>query len=127
MKLMDAGLFERKVMQQYYEIREDGGRFLPDRYVEGECPNCGAEGARGDQCDEVWSYIRSTELKNPKSKMNPGAAIEIRDTEHFFYRLDFSKKALKNMLIKTRVWKPNVKGYDKTVVGYGTKTPGSYT
>ena len=85
---MEAGLFERKVMQQYYEIRSDGGRFLPDRYVEGECPNCGAEGARGDQCDECGVTYESHELLNPRSKMNPEARIEIRDTEHFFYRLD---------------------------------------
>ena len=68
--LMDAGLFERKVMQQYYEIRENGGRFLPDRYVEGDCPSCGESGARGDQCDECGVTYEAHELKNPKSKYN---------------------------------------------------------
>ena len=61
----ECGLFERKVMQQYYEVREDGGRFLPDRYVEGECPNCGADDARGDQCDECGVTYEANELKNP--------------------------------------------------------------
>jgi methionyl-tRNA synthetase len=86
--LMEAGLFEKKTMQQYYEVREDGGRFLPDRYVEGICPNCDSDGARGDQCDECGTTYESHELKQPRSKMNPEAMIEIRDTDHLFYRLD---------------------------------------
>jgi methionyl-tRNA synthetase len=52
LQLMSAGLFETKTMEQYYEIHQDGGgRFLPDRYVEGTCPSCSEDGARGDQCD----------------------------------------------------------------------------
>ena len=122
MKLMKAGLFERKVMQQYYEIREDGGRFLPDRYVEGECPNCGAEGARGDQCDECGVTYEAHELKNPKSKMNPGASIEIRDTEHFFYRLDFFQEVLEEHANQRQsVWKPNVKAMTKQWLDMGLR------
>ena len=122
MKLMDAGLFERKVMQQYYEIREDGGRFLPDRYVEGECPNCGAEGARGDQCDECGVTYEAHELKNPKSKMNPEASIEIRDTEHFFYRLDFFQEVLEEHAKQRQgVWKPNVKAMTKQWLDMGLR------
>ena len=122
MKLMDAGLFERKVMQQYYEVREDGGRFLPDRYVEGECPNCGAEGARGDQCDECGVTYEAHELKNPKSKMNPEASIEIRDTEHFFYRLDFFQEVLQEHANQRQgVWKPNVKAMTKQWLDMGLR------
>ncbi len=122
MKLLDAGLFERKVMQQYYEIREDGGRFLPDRYVEGECPNCGAEGARGDQCDECGVTYEAHELKNPKSKMNPEASIEIRDTEHFFYRLDFFQEVLEEHASQRQgVWKPNVKAMTKQWLDMGLR------
>ena len=121
-KLMNAGLFERKVMQQYYEIREDGGRFLPDRYVEGDCPNCGAEGARGDQCDECGVTYEAHELKNPKSKMNPEAAIEIRDTEHFFYRLDLFQDALQeHAKLRQGVWKPNVKAMTKQWLDMGLR------
>ena len=94
-KLMDAGLFETKIMEQYYELSDDGnGRFLPDRYVEGTCPACGDDGARGDQCDTCGATYESAELKNPVSKMNPSAQIEIRETEHLFYRLDLFQKAL---------------------------------
>ena len=109
-------------MQQYYEIREDGGRFLPDRYVEGECPNCGAEGARGDQCDECGVTHEAHELKNPKSKMNPEASIEIRDTEHFFYRLDLFQEVLeKHANQRQGVWKPNVKAMTKQWLDMGLR------
>ena len=122
LSLMDAGLFERKVMQQYYEIRDDGGRFLPDRYVEGECPNCGADGARGDQCDECGVTYEANELKNPRSKMNPEAKIEIRDTEHFFYRLDLFQNALEEHASQRQsVWKSNVRAMTKQWLDMGLR------
>ena len=96
--LLNAGLFERKVMQQYYEIREDGGRFLPDRYVEGDCPNCGATDARGDQCDECGVTYEATELQNPRSKMNPDAEIEIRVRYPSEYR---KLESLDNLKVNT--------------------------
>ena len=120
--LLNAGLFEKKVMQQYYEIREDGGRFLPDRYVEGDCPNCNAPGARGDQCDECGVTYEAHELQNPKSKMNPEASIEIRDTEHFFYRLDLFQEALEEHAIQRQtVWKSNVKAMTKQWLDMGLR------
>ncbi len=121
--LLDAGLFERKVMQQYYEIREDGGgRFLPDRYVEGNCPNCGEDGARGDQCDECGVTYEAYELQNPKSKMNPDAKIEIRDTEHLFYRLDLFQNALEEHAEQRQdVWKSNVRAMTKQWLDMGLR------
>ena len=120
--LLNAGLFERKVMQQYYEIREDGGRFLPDRYVEGDCPNCGATDARGDQCDECGVTYEATELQNPKSKMNPESKIEIRDTEHFFYRLDLFQELLEeHAKDRDSVWKSNVRAMTKQWLDMGLR------
>lgn len=122
-KLMGAGLFETKIMEQYYEINEDGsGRFLPDRYVEGTCPACGDDGARGDQCDTCGATYESSELKNPVSKMNPSAQIEIRDTEHLFYRLDLFQKVLeKNAESKQGVWKSNVRAMTKQWLDMGLR------
>ena len=120
--LLDAGLFEQKTMQQYYEIREDGGRFLPDRYVEGECPNCGEDGARGDQCDECGTTYESYELQNPRSKMNPEADIEIRDTEHFFYRLDRFQDVLEQHAAERNAnWKANVRAMTKQWLDMGLR------
>lgn len=120
--LLKAGLFEQKTMQQYYEIRDNGGRFLPDRYVEGECPNCGEDGARGDQCDECGTTYEAHELQNPRSKMNPGAEIEIRDTEHFFYRLDLFQGALEQHAAERNPnWKANVRAMTKQWLDMGLR------
>ena len=122
-KLLNAGLFERKTMDQYYEVLSDGsGRFLPDRYVEGTCPTCSFEGARGDQCDECGATYESIELINPKSKMNPEADIEVRDTDHFFYRLDLFQKALQlHADSRQQVWKSNVKAMTKQWLDMGLR------
>jgi len=120
--LRDAGLFEQKTMQQYYELRDDGGRFLPDRYVEGECPHCGEDGARGDQCDECGTTYEAHELTNPRSKMNPEAKIEIRDTEHFFYRLDRFQDVLEaHAKERNPIWKPNVRAMTKQWLEMGLR------
>jgi|TARA_B100000131_G_scaffold90534_1_gene87264 methionyl-tRNA synthetase len=123
LSLMEAGMFEQKTMQQYYEIRSDGGgRFLPDRYVEGECPVCGDDGARGDQCDECGATYEAHELNNPRSKMNPEADIEIRDTEHFFYRLDRFQEVLEQHANeRTPVWKANVRAMTKQWLDMGLR------
>lgn len=122
--LMDAGLFERKTTQQYYETNAQGeGRFLPDRYVEGICPSCGEDGARGDQCDACGATYESTELKNPVSKMNPEYQIEIRDTDHFFYRLDLFQQALQQHASERQsVWKPNVRAMTKQWLDMGLRS-----
>ncbi len=65
------------------------GRFLPDRYVEGECPHCGSDGARGDQCDHCGKTYDAVELKNPVSKMTGSRDLEVRTTTHFY--LDLGK------------------------------------
>ncbi len=122
LKLLKSGLFEQKTMQQYYELSDNKGRFLPDRYVEGTCPNCGADGARGDQCDECGSTYEAHELINPKSKMNPSSEIEIRDTEHFFYRLDLFQNTLeKHANQQEKIWKPNVKAMTKQWLDMGLR------
>jgi methionyl-tRNA synthetase len=121
--LYSAGLFEQRTMEQYYEVRENGtGRFLPDRYVEGNCPTCNAEGARGDQCDTCGATYEATELINPKSKMNPEANIEIRPTEHLFYRLDLFQSLLeKHAEDRWPVWKNNVRAMTKQWLDMGLR------
>ena len=121
--LYNAGFFEKRTMQQYYEVHPDGGgRFLPDRYIEGTCPACGADGARGDQCDACGATYESSELKNPVSKMNPELNVEIRDTEHLFYRLDLFQKALEQHAENNHnVWKPNVRAMTKQWLDMGLR------
>ncbi len=123
LKLQNAGLFELRTTKQYYEINESGnGRFLPDRYVEGTCPSCDSDDARGDQCDECGATYEAIELKNPRSKMNPDAKIEIRDTDHFFYRLDLFQEVLEQHAeSQTQVWKSNVKAMTKQWLDMGLR------
>ena len=124
-QLMKAGLFETKIMKQFYEVSNDPknpGRFLPDRYVEGTCPTCDAEGARGDQCDSCGATYEAVELKNPVSKMNPEFTIEIRDTEHMFYRLELFQKALEQHAeVQNRKWKSNVRAMTKQWLDMGLR------
>lgn len=122
-KLHDAGLFERRTSKQYYELSSDNkGRFLPDRYVEGICPTCDIDGARGDQCDECGATYEAIELKSPRSKMNPEADIEIRDTDHFFYRLDLFQEVLEQHAeSRSAVWKSNVKAMTKQWLDMGLR------
>ena len=123
LKLHKAGFFERKTTQQYYELTDgESGRFLPDRYVEGICPTCGYEEARGDQCDECGATYEALELKNPRSKMNPGSNIEVRDTDHFFYRLDLFQEALESHAEhQNKLWKPNVRAMTKQWLDMGLR------
>lgn len=78
------GLIEERVSKQVYSI--DDARFLPDRYVEGTCPICAFERARGDQCDNCGSLLDPVELKNPRSKISGSSNLEVRDTAHLFLK-----------------------------------------
>jgi len=81
-RLEAAGLIEERTSKQVYSV--DDGRFLPDRYVEGTCPHCGFERARGDQCDNCGRLLDPTELKSPRSKISGSTNLEVRDTAHLF-------------------------------------------
>ena len=76
------GLIEERTSQQVYSV--DDGRFLPDRYVEGTCPHCGFEKARGDQCDSCGRLLDPVDLIDPYSSVSGSRNIEIRDTNHLY-------------------------------------------
>lgn len=80
--LEDKGLIEERATRQIYSI--DDQRFLPDRYVEGTCPNCAYEKARGDQCDNCGTLLDPLELKNPYSAISGSRNIEVRETKHLY-------------------------------------------
>jgi methionyl-tRNA synthetase len=81
---LNNGYLYKHSEQQFYSETE--GRFLPDRYIEGTCPHCGYDGARGDQCDNCKSLLDPTDLINPRSK-NDGSIPVLRETEHFYLDL----------------------------------------
>lgn len=120
--LMDSKLLVQKTMKQYCSISDDNIRFLPDRYVEGTCPICSEEGARGDQCDECGSTYEAHELINPTSKLDPDASIEIRDTEHLFFKLDMFQTSLEeHAKLRQKIWKPNVRSMTKNWLNMGLR------
>ena len=76
------GLIEERVDQMIYSLADK--RFLPDRYVEGTCPKCSFEKARGDQCDGCGALLDPTDLINPYSTISGSRDIEVRDTRHLY-------------------------------------------
>jgi methionyl-tRNA synthetase len=88
-------------------ISPSTGRTLPDRYIEGTCPICGYDGARGDQCDNCGNQLDAHELKNPRSRIN-GEVPRFVETEHFFLDLPALAEALGDWLRSRQGWRPNV-------------------
>ena len=82
-------------------ISPSTGRTLPDRYIEGTCPICGYDGARGDQCDNCGNQLDPTDLINPRSKIN-GETPEFIETQHFFLDLPALAEALGEWLRRAR-------------------------
>ncbi|AGF71901.1 methionine--tRNA ligase [Corynebacterium halotolerans] len=83
------------------------GRTLPDRYIEGTCPICGADGARGDQCDNCGNQLDPADLINPVSRIN-GETPDFVETEHFLLDLPSLADALGQWLRGREDWRPNV-------------------
>ncbi len=88
-------------------ISPSTGRTLPDRYIEGTCPICGYDGARGDQCDNCGNQLDPADLIDPRSKVN-GETPEFVETEHFFLDLPALASALAEWLKSREDWRPNV-------------------
>ena len=83
-RLHDAGLIEEVTEKQVYSNADK--RFLPDRYIEGTCPNCGYDKARGDQCENCTKQLDPTDLINPRSAISGSTDLEVRETKHLFLR-----------------------------------------
>ncbi len=81
-RLADMGLIREVTEKMVYSNAD--GRFLPDRYIEGTCPNCGFESARGDQCDNCTKQLDPTDLINPYSTISGSTDLEERETKHLF-------------------------------------------
>ncbi|WP_311143851.1 methionine--tRNA ligase [Corynebacterium durum] len=88
-------------------ISPSTGRTLPDRYIEGTCPICGADGARGDQCDNCGNQLDPADLISPVSKIN-GETPQFVETEHFLLDLPALADALSAWLKERQDWRPNV-------------------
>lgn len=101
-RLRAAGLIEERATRQVYSI--DDARFLPDRYVEGTCPHCGYERARGDQCDNCSRLLDPAELIAPYSAISKSRKIEIRETNHLFLRQTALQSAIRAWVDAAENW-----------------------
>ncbi|MEU6604026.1 methionine--tRNA ligase [Streptomyces shenzhenensis] len=81
-RLNENGFIEERAIRQVYSPAD--GRFLPDRYVEGTCPHCGYDKARGDQCENCTRVLDPTDLINPRSAISGSTDLEVRETKHLF-------------------------------------------
>ncbi len=95
-------------------------RFLPDRYIEGTCPHCGCEGARGDQCDHCGKLLDTLELKNVRCKIC-GGTPHIKTTEHLFFALSTYEQPLLKWITEKEEWKSNVQKFTKNWLQGGLK------
>ncbi|RME40265.1 MAG: methionine--tRNA ligase [Planctomycetota bacterium] len=105
----DKGYFTKRKTKQLYDV--EAGQFLPDRFVRGTCPHCGSEHAFGDQCEGCGRAIDQVSLIDPVSMMT-GTRPELRETVHWYLRLDRLAPRLKEWLQQKRdatpPWRPTV-------------------
>ncbi len=83
-RLKEAGLIEKRTIEQYFDPVKQ--MFLPDRFIKGECPKCGAKDQYGDNCESCGAAYTPNDLKNPYSAIS-GAKPELRNSDHYFFKL----------------------------------------
>lgn len=101
-KLADAGLIEEVMTEQIYSPKD--GRYLPDRYVEGTCPDCQYDRARGDQCENCTKQLDPTDLLEPRSAISGDTALEIRKTKHLYLRQSKMREKLASWIDTHHDW-----------------------
>ena len=101
-QLAGNGLILEVVERQVYSNAD--GRFLPDRYVEGTCPNCGYDRARGDQCENCTKQLDPTDLIDPRSAISGSTDLEVRDTKHLHLRQSAMKDQLDAWISSKTDW-----------------------
>ena len=117
-KLMDGGyIYQESTLLAYCP---DCDRFLPDRYINGTCPHCGFERARGDQCDSCGRTLDPIDLVSAKCALS-GTAPEFRESEHFFLRLSAFQEPLLEWVEKQTHWRPNVLNFTRRFLESGLK------
>ena len=103
--LDEHGFIEEREISQVYSVADE--RFLPDRYVEGTCPNCGYEKARGDQCENCTKMLNPTDLINPRSAVSGSTDVEVRTSRHLFLLLDKLSGEVRDWVDQQNDW-PNL-------------------
>ena len=100
--LEQNGMIEMVSEKQIYSPTD--GRFLPDRYIEGTCPDCGYEEARGDQCENCTKQLNPTDLLEARSKISGATNLEVRETNHLYLKQSLKKDDLDKWISKKTHW-----------------------
>ncbi len=116
LNLLDKGYLKRMSTPQYF--CPSCSRFLPDRYVEGECPHCSFDRARGDQCDSCGMDLNAEDLVGARCQLC-GGKPELRETEHFFLKLSEFNDALMGYVRACDHWRPHVRAFTTNVLKEG--------
>ena len=116
--LREKGYLYRAIMPQPYCPRCQ--RSLPDRYVEGKCPFCGFDNARGDQCDRCGKPLNPTDLVDPRCR-TCGTTPQTIQSEHFFLKLSAFQDRLYAWMKGQTHWKPNVLNFSLRLLEEGLK------
>ena len=111
--LYDNGFIFERTTQGAFSATT--GRTLPDRYIEGTCPNCGFGEARGDQCDNCGKQLDPPDLIEPRSKID-GAPPVFKETNHLFLDLPAFKEELSEWIGRQAHWRPNVRNFSIELV-----------
>ena len=101
-RLAEMNLIREVTEDQVYSLTD--GRFLPDRYIEGTCPNCGFDSARGDQCDNCTKQLDPTDLINAHSTISGATDLEVRTTKHLYLRQSELKDTLADWIESKKDW-----------------------
>ncbi|MFP5358616.1 MAG: methionine--tRNA ligase [Gammaproteobacteria bacterium] len=116
-RLRDAGFIIRRAIQQLYD--PERAMFLPDRYIKGECPRCGAADQYGDNCEVCGATYAPTDLRKPRSVVS-GATPVLRESEHYFFALGKLQPFLENWL-DGEVAHPSIRAKLREWFGAGLK------
>ncbi|NDJ62112.1 MAG: methionine--tRNA ligase [Chloroflexi bacterium] len=118
--LLERGHLYKESQKLLYSEFEK--RFLPDRYVEGECYVCNYPNARGDQCDNCGSLLDATQLINPRSRNHPEETLIVRETEHYFLALGkFTDQLLAYIDGHEAHWRANVVRFSRNFIAEGLR------
>ena len=117
-RMLEKGHIYKETMRAFYDPVAE--RFLADRYVEGTCPFCAFDNARGDQCDNCGKPLDALELIEPRSRFS-GAKPEIRETEHFFLDLGHFNDQLTEYVLAQEHWRPSVRNFSLNLLREGLR------
>ncbi len=108
LNLYHKGFIHEQEVSQYFCAT--CARFLPDRYIEGECPTCHSQGARGDQCESCGRWLEPEQIINPSCKICGSRPVK-RNTKHWYFRLSEFQKRLQEWQESKTDWKSNVREF----------------